>query len=171
MPLQQGQIANQVFEQFKVGYHIHNGIDAPTIPTSSISKLNSLVTSTTVTLTSSQILALHGTPITLIPAQGANTIIVVTGIAAFLRFNSAAYVGTNNLEFRYTNGSGAKVTADMSSTFLNSSSNAYDLAPAVSTELTPVANSSIVVSVPTANPTTGNSQITFTIHYYVVTFT
>ena len=122
-----------------------------------------------ITLTSAQILALNSTAVTLIIAH-ALSIIVVEGIAARLNFNSTAYEGTNNLEFRYTNASGAKITADLSSTFLNSSSTAYRHVLGIEAELTPVINSAIVVTVPVANPTTGNSTLDLVIKYRVVTF-
>lgn len=121
------------------------------------------------TLTSAQILTLNTTPITLITAF-LNSVIIIEGITARLNFNTTAYTGANNLEFRYTNGSGAKVTADMANTFLNSSSTAYDQVAGVATELTPVLNTPIVVVVPTANPATGNSTLDLFIKYRVITF-
>lgn len=104
----------------------------------------------------------------LIPAQGLNNVIIVEGITTRIYYGGTAYAGANNLEFRYTNAAGAKVTADMVNTFINSTTSVYDHVAGVTTELTPVANAPIVVAVPTANPTTGNSNITFWIKYRIV---
>lgn len=121
------------------------------------------------TLTSAQILALNTTAVTLIPAYLISTIIV-EGITARLNFNTTAYTGANNLEFRYTGAAGAKVTADMANTFLNSSATAYSSVSGVEAVLTPVLNAPIVVVVPTANPATGNSTLDLFIKYRIVTF-
>lgn len=161
----------------KTSKHIHNGIDSLQVPFTNLGGVSSYLVMAKVTLTPTQIKALHTTPITLVPApiqstgiSSPNVITIVVGITAYLSFNMNAYTGSNNLEFRYTNASGAKVTTDMSSTFLDSSSSAYDYAPAVSTELTPVANAPIVVSVPVANPAAGDSYVTFVVHYRQITF-
>lgn len=126
--------------------------------------------STTVTVTTAQVLALNTTPITLVAAPGAGKILQVIEVTAKLVFNSVAYTGSNALEFRYTDGSGAKVTADIASTFINTASGtAYASVKGVVTALTPVANAPIVVFVPTANPAAGNSAIVFTVSYRVIT--
>lgn len=123
-----------------------------------------------VTLTSAQISATHTTPIVLVPASGNNTFNIAESIDAKIVFNSTQYTGSNNLEFRYTNGSGTKVTADMGSAFINSSFTSYDHVAGVVTELTPTTNAPIVVSVPSANPAAGNSTMIFTIKYRIITF-
>ena len=123
-----------------------------------------------VTVTSTQIKALHTSPVTLIPAKGANSIIIVDGIAAKLIYNTAAYTGSNPIAFTYTNASGTAVTAAMGSTFLNGSSTSYDFVRGIITEFSPTANAPIVASVASANPAAGNSTLIFVINYRVVTF-
>ena len=122
-----------------------------------------------ITLTSAQILALNGTPVTLIPAF-LQSVIIVEGITARLNFNTTAYTGANNLEFRYTGAAGAKVTADIVNTFINSASTAYSSVAGIEAEITPVLNAPIVAVVPTANPATGNSTMDLFIRYRVITF-
>lgn len=129
----------------------------------------------TISLTSAQILALHTTPIVLVPtptllltAGGKASVIIIEGITAKNAFNSIAYTGGNNLEFRYTDGSGTKVTADMASTFINSASTAYDHVAGIVTEFTPTKNASVVVAVPTANPGAGNGGLTFVVKYRII---
>jgi hypothetical protein len=72
------------------------------------------------------------------------------------------------LEFRYADGTGAKVTADMSTTFLNQTTSVFNHVAGVTTELITASNSPIVVTVPSANPGTGNSRIAFTVKYRIV---
>src|SRR3990167_37345 len=161
------------FEEFKrkeerdIREHQHDGLQATSVKEFNI--FENKKESARFLLTSAQILALNTTPITLIQAIP-NSFIVVEGITARLNFNTTAYTGANNLEFRYTDASGVKVTADMINTFLNSAATAYDNVAGVEAELTPVINSPIVVRVPTANPGAGNSTLDLFIKYYVVTF-
>ena len=124
----------------------------------------------TVTLAASDVLALHSTPFVLVAAPGAGKVVLIDEITVKLVFNSAAYTGTNAMEFRYTDGSGAKVTADMANTFLNSSSGTnYQSVKGVTTALTPVANAPVVLVVPTANPAAGNSPLGIKVKYRIVT--
>jgi hypothetical protein len=125
---------------------------------------------TSVTIPTASVLLLNGTPYTLISAPGSGKIILIEEISCKLVFNSVAYTGSNALEFRYTNGSGAKVTADLAAAFLNSASGTnYATVKSVVTAVTPVANSPIVAFVPSANPGAGNSDLVFTIKYRIIT--
>ena len=150
----------------------HQPIKEPgKIPTNGIieKKQQELLVLKRFTLTSVQILALNGTPVTLIEAF-LNSIIIIEGITARLNFNSTAYTGANALEFRYTDASGAKVTADLSSAFLNSAATAYASVTGIEAQITPVLNAPIIIVVPTANPATGNSTLDLFIRYRVITF-
>lgn len=122
---------------------------------------------TEVTLTSAQILALNTTPITLVPAPGAGKVIDVMGIVAKLTYNSAAYATNTTMEFRYTNGSGAKVATDMAS-LLTATANKTNICHALSTEIVAVENAPIVVDVATGNPATGNSPVKIQVQYRIV---
>lgn len=123
-----------------------------------------------VTVATGAVLTLNSTPVELVAAPGAGKVILIEEITCKLVFNSAAYTGSNPLEIRYTNGSGAKVSADLSSAFLNSSSGTnYATVKSVVTQLTPVANAAVVVSVPSANPGAGNSPLVFKVKYRIVT--
>jgi hypothetical protein len=145
-----------------------SNLTAGTLPTL---RLNEDIARTiTVTVPTASVLTLNTTPYTLISAPGAGKITLIDEITCKLVFNSVAYTGSNAIELRYTNGSGAKVTADLSSAFLNSASGTnYATVKSVVTQLTPVANAAIVVFVPTANPGAGNSDLVFSIKYRVVT--
>ena len=124
---------------------------------------------TAITLTSAQIKALSTTPITLVSAQGAGTLIIVDEIVLKNTYGTATYTGGNALEFRYTDASGAKVSADIASTFINLVATGYAYVRGLVTALTPVANAPIVVRVPTADPAVGDGVITGFIKYHVVT--
>lgn len=117
-----------------------------------------------VALTSAQILALNTTPQTLVPAPGAGRAIVVHEITGRLTYGSAAYATNTTLEFRYTNGSGAKLAVDMAS-LLAATANKTQRVPSVATEVTLAANAPLVVNAATGNPATGNSPIEFTVRY------
>lgn len=122
-----------------------------------------------ITMSSAQIRALNSSALTIVPAY-ILSLIIIEGITARLNFNATAYTGANNLEFRYTNGSGAKVTADMANTFINSGSTAYNHVSGVATAVTPVLNTPIVAVVPTADPGTGDSTMDLFIEYRIVIF-
>jgi hypothetical protein len=119
-----------------------------------------------VTLTPTQVKALFTTPIVLITAPGAGVIITVDRIVFASTFVAAAYTGANALEFRYTDASGAKVTADIAAATLNfASGTQYSTVAGVTTEFVPVANAAIVVCVPIANPAVGDSPVVITVEY------
>lgn len=150
--------------------HKHLGTDSLQVDQANLLNARFYGLFSRVQLTSAQVLALHTTPVTLVPAFGAASVIIVDSIDAKLAYNTTTYTGANALEFRYTDGSGTKVSADMASSFIDSVATAYDHVAGVVTELTPVANKPVVVAVPTANPAAGNSTITFITKYRVVTF-
>lgn len=158
-----------------VPIHTHNGTDSVQVSFESLVNASSYIALKTVTLSPSQILSLNTTPVILIPSFGTNAsniginyVYIVEGITARLYYGSVAYTGANNLEFRYSDASGIKVTADLPATFINSSANTFAHVAGIVTAFTPVFNSPIVVTVPTANPATGNSKIILVIKYRVV---
>ena len=120
-----------------------------------------------VTVTSAEVLALNTTIKELVPAQGAGTAIMVDRIVGFVDYNSVAYATNVTMEFRYTDASGAKVTADMA-TLLNATVDKFVTVAGVVTALVPVANSPIIVGVAAGDPVTGNSPITIFVYYTVV---
>lgn len=122
-----------------------------------------------ITLTAAQVKALFSTPISIVATPGSGKVNIVDRITFVSTFVSAAYAGANALEFRYTNASGAKVTADIAAGTLNfASGTKFSTVASVVTELIPVANAIIVVCVPTADPTLGDSPVTLLIDYKTV---
>lgn len=153
-----------------VPVHEHNGTDSSQIPFPNLLNAQQYRVLRNITLTSTQILALKDTPITIVPAQGAGSVIIVEHVTAKITYNTTTYTGANAIETRYTDASGVKVTADIPSTLIDSVATAYYHAPAVATGFVPIANSPIVVCIPTANPAVGNSPITLAVVYRVVSF-
>ena len=71
----------------------------------------------TVTITNAQILTLRASPITLVTAQGAGTVVELVGGMLFLDASGAVYTeSTDNLAVRYVDGSGIQVSEDIEST-------------------------------------------------------
>ncbi len=164
-----------MFGVSNIAAHTHNNTDSLPIDPNDLINASLYFAVRQVTLTSAQILTLHTTPVTLIPALGntssataPNTIIIVEGITAKIYAGANAYTGANNLEFRYTNASGIKVTADIANTFINSASNAYAHVAGIITTFTPVSYSPIIVCVPTADPGAGNGNIVVSVKYRVI---
>lgn len=163
------------YEVVKVPAHTHNGADSLPIEFSTLASVNQYAAVSRVTLTSAQILALKTTPITLVPQPGALSVIIVESITVRITYQGTAYTGANAMEFRYTDGSGTKVTADIPNTFINSAASGYYHAPAVTAAFVPIEggsgnNGRIVVCVPTADPATGNSTMSIVTKYRVVPF-
>lgn len=125
-------------------------------------------------LTSAQILALNGTPITLVPAPGAGRALVHFGTMLFLDYNSTAYDGVatgEDIAIRYTDGSGAiAATAEMTG-WITLTADALlwvagGAAPAATGGgVVAVANAPLVAHMTTGNIATGNSPVYGRIYY------
>jgi hypothetical protein len=128
-----------------------------------------LIQTTTVTVTTGQILALNTTPITLVAAPGTGLVLLPIAVYATITYGAAAY-STNAAGFtvRYTNGSGASTAMTLTQAFLQSSANAIQHVAAGTTAITPVANAPLVIYADNANPTTGDSNLKLQIWYRVV---
>lgn len=123
----------------------------------------------TVQLTSAQILALHATPVTLLPAPGVGQTLVIDEIIWTTTFITAAYTGANNVEIRYTNGSGNKLVNDIPAAVLNIASGTQEyLSRPLSLSFT--SNAPVVAVVPVANPAAGSGTVTMTINYRLFSF-
>jgi len=122
----------------------------------------------TVTLTSAQVLALNTTPIELVPAPWAWKYINVLSVVGTVDYNSAAYATNVTLEFRYTNGSWTKVTADIAALIDATADKAVSV-KGVEAATVLTANAPVVVRTATGNPATGNSPVKFHVVYEVIT--
>lgn len=158
-----------------IAIHSHNGIDSPPVPYRNLFGVDSYLTSNTVSVPSSRILTANTIPIILIPPPSARTVIIVHSVTVRITYGTTPYTGTHNMEFHYTDGTGAQVTDSIPAAFINSASSGFYHAPAVANSFIPVEggagpNGQIVAFVNTANPAAGNSTMTFVIHYHLVSF-
>lgn len=122
------------------------------------------------TITSAQLLALNTTPIELVAAQGAGTIIVPKRAVLFLDYNTAAYDGIaagEDLSFRYTDGSGNQVGTVETDPFLTSTADAYRVVEFSGT-YTPTANAALVLHMLSGNIATGDSPLHVRTTYTVI---
>lgn len=120
-------------------------------------------------LASADILALNSTPVTLVPAPGAGLVVVVEHILLKMVTTATQYASGGALEFRYTNASGAKVTADIAAAVVTAGAGtSYTGVAGVTTSLTHVANAAVVVDNATAAFTTGTGTAVVTVKYRIV---
>ena len=118
-------------------------------------------------ITSAQLLAIHTTPIALVAAPGAGKYISVDEIVMTMNFGTIQYTGSNAVEIRYTDGSGAKATGDAASAWLDLGSTSA--VKVIAAAVTPVANAAVVAAVPVANPAAGDGTVSYSVAYRIVT--
>lgn len=118
-------------------------------------------------LTSAEILALNATPQELVAAPGSGKALRLNWVIGTIDFLTAAYATQTTIEFRFTNGSGAKVATDMAA-LLNATADKTVMVGGLATEVVVVENAPIVAVVPTADPTAGAGTVTLYANYSVV---
>lgn len=118
-------------------------------------------------LSASQMDTLNATPVTLISAPGSGLVNIVAGI--FLKLNATGYtrfeLGSGVLEFRYTDGSGAKVVTDVTNTWVEGASDDYNWCPSIVSSVVPNA---VICAHASADVTAGTGNIQGRIFYRTV---
>jgi hypothetical protein len=124
-----------------------------------------------VQLSSAQILAMSVTPVSLVAAPGTGKTISVEEIIFKMVRTATAYANGGALEFRYTNASGAKVSADVAASVVTTggAGTEYNIVRGVVTSLTPVANAAVVINNATAPFITGTGTAVVSVKYRIVT--
>lgn len=126
----------------------------------------------TITVSSAELLALYTTPKELIAAPGAGLALALHSAILFLDYNTTAYDGVaagEDLNIRYTNGSGQLVATIETDPFLTSTADALRyVEPATTAAITPVANAALVLYLATGNIATGNSPLKVKVYYRVI---
>lgn len=130
-----------------------------------------VVYSASTTISSAQLLAIHTTPITLVAAQGANTIVIPLRITYYMDYNTTTYAGDivtkavldpSGVNANFGNNSIIGLTSDgiisITGTTLNSSGS-----------ISTLFNTPLVLTTATSNPTTGNSPLKVTVTYIIIT--
>lgn len=109
------------------------------------------------TVSSVNFLALNTTILTPITAPGAGRVVVVTDILMEMTRTGTAYANGGALEFRYTDASGAKVSADISAALVTTGGAgvAYAHVAGIEASITPVVNASIRMGAASADFITG----------------
>lgn len=121
-------------------------------------------------LSAAQINAIRTTPVSICPAPGAGKVIIADHIVLKMVRTSTQFANGGAVEWRYTDGSGAKVSADVAATVVTGAAGtAYSSVRGVATELVPVANAALVVTCATANFDTGTGSGVASVAYRVVT--
>jgi hypothetical protein len=124
-----------------------------------------------IALTAVLINAIRTTPVALVPAPGAGRVVIVESIVMQMVRTATQFASGGAVEFRYTNGSGAKVSADISATLVTGAAGtAYASVAGVTTELTPVANAAVVITCASADFTTGTGTGKVRVAYRIEDF-
>lgn len=129
------------------------------------------INTVTVALTAANIIAMGTTPVSLIAAPGAGKIIIVDHILFKMVRTATAFTGGGALEFRYTDASGVKITADIAAAVVTTggAGTEYNAVAGVAASITPVANAAIVITNATAAFAAGTGTATVTLQYRTVT--
>lgn len=124
-----------------------------------------------VALSAADIIAMRTTPKQLIAAPGANKLVLVDSLVVKMVRSATAFTSGGALEFRYTDGSGAKVSADVAASVVTTggAGTEYNSVAGVTTSLTPVANAAIVLTNATGAFATGTGTAQVSIKYRIVT--
>lgn len=130
------------------------------------------VVTANLTITSAQLLALHGTPQPLVAAPGAGKALILVDAQFDMPYNSIGYTvgGSSDLEIRYTNGSGQLAATIETTGFLDQTSEQFRFAyPASAAAIAPVANAALVLDIASAEVTAGNSTLKVRVRYRTIT--
>lgn len=119
------------------------------------------------TIASAAVLTSFTTPVELVPAPGAGKAILVHRITESVDYNSAAYATNVTQEFRYTNGSGTKVTADIGA-LLDATADKIVSVGGIEAATVLTANAAVVMRTATGNPATGNSPVAISVDYSII---
>lgn len=123
----------------------------------------------TVALTAAQIIAMGTTPVVLIAAPGPGKCTIVDNITFKMVTTATAFTGGGAMEFRYTDASGAKVTADVAAAVVTAGAGtSFTNVRGIEASLTGVANAAIVITNATAAFAAGTGSATLVIEYHVV---
>lgn len=150
------------------GGAINEFIEVLIVPGAISSQDSTGIKMSTTTILTAAVLTLNATPVSLVPTPGAGKAIVVHKIIASVDYNSAAYATNVTMEFRYTDGSGTKVSADIAA-LLDATADKVVTVSGIEAALVATPNAPIIVRVATGDPVTGNSPIKITVIYTEVT--
>ena len=127
-----------------------------------------IIKEASLTIASADVLTLNSTPITIVPAQGAGTVIEVLSAFVSIDFNTTAYA-TNTFIQLIVNGA---TTAQYGGGILNATVATTKKLPEISTTSSTttqlITNAALQVSTLIGNPTAGDSDITVYVTYRII---
>jgi hypothetical protein len=146
-------------------------INGPVTQTGALSQNGIARSSVIVSLSSAQILAGNATPVVLVPAPLATQYVSIEEISFKMTRTATAYANGGALEFRYTDASGAKVTADIAATVVTTGGAGVEVnvVRGIVTSFTPVLGAAVVWRNATAPFITGTGTAIVTVLYRIVT--
>ncbi len=125
-----------------------------------------------VTIATAAVKTLNATPVALVAAPGAGKILVPVLVQFFLDYGTTAYDGIaagEDLNVRYTNGSGALVATIEATGFLDATADAYRwVTPTTAAAVAGVANAALVLYMATGEIATGDSPLKVRTYYRVI---
>lgn len=124
------------------------------------------VRDTSITIATAAVLTLNSSPVTIVSAQGAGTVIEVISASAKLTYNSVQYA-TNTILQLFTSG-GDDAQSEWDATFLQTNSSVIARSVDVSDKSNLVENADLQVTVETGDPTTGDSDIKIYLRYRII---
>lgn len=128
------------FDQAKPGYNRWvNSVKSDDI-------IPSLIQYAEVSITAAEMLALRATPKTLVAAPGAGYVLEFLGATFIYDYTAAFTESSDDIVVRYTDGSGAIASTTLDATnLLDATSDQLRTLKPITTDLTPVANSPLVL--------------------------
>jgi hypothetical protein len=122
----------------------------------------------TIPVSAAQIIGMSVTPVTLVPAV-TGKVIIVDYVMVKAVTTATQFANGTDCEFRYTDGSGAKVTADLAAAVIRAGAGtSYTIQKAVNSSLTGVVSSPIILTNSTTPFDTGTGVLTVTVKYSLV---
>ena len=129
---------------------------------------------TTVTVSSAELLALNATPKTLIAAPASGKALILVGAELWLDFATTAYNGIaagEDLTVRYTNASGTTLATIETIGFLDATADAFRYVTPAAGTLTPVAAAPLILHLSAGEIATGDSPLKLRLLYRELTLT
>lgn len=127
-----------------------------------------LTKDTSITIASAEVLQLNSTPLTIVAAQGVGTVIQVISASVKIDFNTTPYA--TNIQLQII--SSGSVKAQHSQNVLDASVSTVrflaEQAATVATDTQLLENADLQVTVRTGDPTAGDSDITVTVLYRII---
>lgn len=119
-----------------------------------------------VTLSSADILSLHTTPVTIVAAQGPNTVIVPLRVIEYMDYNTTTYATDGTLQLLV----GAQVVSSNAAYLFNASDVLANLTISnySSSGSISAINGALTVTTQTTNPTAGDSPVKIRVLYSVI---